>query len=430
MNHRIEPGLIASENTKSTLGLNEDYDALGVTLARDGVDIETLTQQAQGFNIAVPSWGTGTGGTRFARFPGLAEPRNIFEKIEDCAVIHQLSQCTSRVSPHFPWDRVDDFSELKQHADSYGLSWDSINSNTFQDQPKQAESYKFGSLSNTSAKARDQAIAHNIECIQWGQQLGSKKLTVWVGDGSNHPGQQHFQRAFERYLDSMHKIYAELPSDWEMHIEHKMFEPAFYSTVIQDWGSNILATMELGDRAKSLVDLGHHAPNTNIEMNVSRLIQFKKLGAFHFNDSKYGDDDLDSGSLHPYQQFLIFNELVDAQARQQPGFNPNYMLDQSHNVTDPIESLMNSAAEVQRSYIKALLINRDALYYFQEHNDALMASNTLKKAFNVDVSPILAMARLRQGGAIDPIATYRAADYRAGIAANRPSSGGNGSGIV
>jgi L-rhamnose isomerase/sugar isomerase len=163
---------------------------------------------------------------------------------------------------------------------------------------------------------------------------------------------------------------------------------------------------------------------------VSRLIQFKKLGGFHFNDSKYGDDDLDSGSLHPYQQFLIFNELVDAEARQQPGFNPNYMLDQSHNVTDPIESLMNSAAEVQRSYIKALLINRDALYHFQEQNDALMASNTLKKAFNVDVSPILAMARLRQGGAIDPIATYRAADYRTGIAAKRPSSGGNGSGIV
>ncbi len=201
----------------------------------------------------------------------------------------------------------------------------------------------------------------------------------------------------------MEKIYAGLPDDWEMHIEHKMFEPAFYSTVIQDWGSNILAAMHLGPKCKSLVDLGHHAPNTNIEMIVSRLIQFKKLGGFHFNDSKYGDDDLDSGSLHPYQQFLIFNELVDAEYRQQAEFNPSYMLDQSHNVTDPIESLIISAIEVQRSYIKALLVDREKLYGYQEDNDAMMASLELKKAFNVDVTPILAMARYRQSAAINPI---------------------------
>jgi L-rhamnose isomerase/sugar isomerase len=188
--------------------------------------------------------------------------------------------------------------------------------------------------------------------------------------------------------------------------------------------------MELGPQAKSLVDLGHHAPNVNIEMIVSRLIQFKKLGGFHFNDSKYGDDDLDSGSLHPYQQFLIFNELVDAQYRNQEGFNPNYMLDQSHNVTDPIESLMNSAASVQRSFVSALLVDREKLSQYQQDNDALMASNTLKNAFNTDVSPILAMARLRKGGAIDPIATYRKANYRSAVAVKRPSSGGNGSGIV
>ena len=188
--------------------------------------------------------------------------------------------------------------------------------------------------------------------------------------------------------------------------------------------------MELGDKAKSLVDLGHHAPNVNIEMIVSRLIQFKKLGGFHFNDSKYGDDDLDSGSIHPYQQFLIFNELVDAEYRNQEGFNPNYMLDQSHNVTDPIESLMNSAASVQRSYVSALLVNRETLADYQLNNDALMASNTLKNAFNTDISPILAMARARKGGAIDPIATYRVANYRGNVAKLSPSSGGSGSGIV
>ncbi|MCC5453287.1 L-rhamnose catabolism isomerase [Rheinheimera sp. UJ51] len=430
MTQRINKELIAQENVKLESFLKEDYEALGNKLARTGINIEDITAKAAAFQIAVPSWGTGTGGTRFARFPGIGEPRNIFEKLEDSAVINDLSQCTERVSPHFPWDKVDDFTELKGVSDSLNLKWDSINSNTFQDQPGQEHSFKYGSLANTSAASRELAIQHNLDCIKWGKILGSKTLTVWVGDGSNHPGQQHFQHAFERYLESMKTIYAGLPSDWELHIEHKMFEPAFYSTVIQDWGSSILAAMELGPQAKSLVDLGHHAPNVNIEMIVSRLIQFKKLGGFHFNDSKYGDDDLDSGSLHPYQQFLIFNELVDAQYRNQEGFSPNYMLDQSHNVTDPIESLMNSAASVQRSYVAALLVDRQALSEYQTHNDAIMASNTLKQAFNTDVSPILAMARARKGGAIDPIATYRASCYRKAVAQKRPSSGRSGSGIV
>jgi len=427
---RIDKALIADSNSALETALQEDYDALGVKLAREGISIDDITEKAKTFQIAVPSWGTGTGGTRFARFPGTGEPRNIFEKLEDCGVINDLSQCTERVSPHFPWDKVDDFKELRGASDELNLKWDSINSNTFQDQPDQKHSFKYGSLSNTSKDSRDTAIAHNIECIKWGQELDSNTLTVWVGDGSNHPGQQHFQHAFERYLESMKEIYGALPADWEMHIEHKMFEPAFYSTIIQDWGSNILAAMELGPQAKSLVDLGHHAPNVNIEMIVSRLIQFKKLGGFHFNDSKYGDDDLDSGSLHPYQQFLIFNELVDAEYRNQEGFGPNYMLDQSHNVTDPIESLMNSAASVQRSYVSALIVDRKALSGYQEGNDAIMASNTLKSAFTTDVSPILAMARKQKGGAIDPIAAYRKADYRATVAKDRPDLGGSRSGIV
>lgn len=430
MKYPISPDLVAEKNDQLAPALQKDYDALGEQLERRGLDIQALTRQAEAFDIAVPSWGTGTGGTRFARFPGEGEPRNIFEKVEDCAVIHQMSGCTSEISPHFPWDKVDDFSELKAHSDQYGLGWSSVNSNTFQDQPGQEHSYKYGSLSHADAAVREQAVAHNLQVIEWGKQLGSKVLTVWVGDGSNHPGQQHFQRAFERYLASAKAIYQGLPEDWEMHIEHKMFEPAFYSTVIQDWGSNILAAMETGERCKSLVDLGHHAPNVNIEMIVSRLIQFKKLGGFHFNDSKYGDDDLDSGSLHPYQQFLIFNELVDAEYRKQPGFAPAYMLDQSHNVTDPIESLINSATEVQRSFIKALLVDREALERYQADNDAIMASNTLKAAFNTDVSPILAMARKNKGAAIDSLAIYRASGYRQQAAKARPDSGGSRSGIV
>ena len=430
MTEIVSESLVADQNAGLSDRLDQDYAHLAGQLDNRGIDIEAISAKAESFAVAVPSWGTGTGGTRFARFPGLAEPRNVFEKLEDCAVINNLVRCTPSVSPHFPWDKVDDFVELREHADNLGLKFDAVNSNTFQDQPGQAHSYKYGSLSNTSQAAREQAVEHNIECIEWGKILGSNALTVWVGDGSNFPGQQHFTHALERYLDSTRKIYDALPDDWQMFIEHKMFEPAFYSTIIQDWGSNVLCAMELGPKAKSLVDLGHHAPNVNIEMIVARLIQFRKLAGFHFNDSKYGDDDLDSGSINTYQQFLIFNELVDAEYRDTPEFNPAYMLDQSHNVTDPIESLMNSAAEVQRSYVKALLVDREVLDGYQDSNDALMAANTLKAAYNIDVSPILAMARKRSGGAIDPIATYRAADYRQRLAGDRPAAAGSSSGIV
>jgi L-rhamnose isomerase/sugar isomerase len=253
---------------------------------------------------------------------------------------------------------------------------------------------------------------------------------VWIGDGSNFPGQVNFAGALERYLDAMRDIYAELPDDWRLYSEHKMYEPAFYSTVVQDWGTNYLIAKELGEKAFCLVDLGHHAPNVNIEMIVSRLIQFGKLGGFHFNDSKYGDDDLDAGSIDPYRLFLVFNELVDAELNGVKGFDPAHMLDQSHNVTDPIESLMLSAVEVQRAYAQALLVDRKALEGFQETNDALMATQTLKVAYRTDVEPILATARLEAGGAIDPVAAYRSAGYRAKVAGERPVVTGGSGGIV
>ena len=217
----------------------------------------------------------------------------------------------------------------------------------------------------------------------------------------------------------MRDIYAALPSGWRLFTEHKMYEPAFYSTVVQDWGTNYIIARELGPKAFCLVDLGHHAPNVNIEMIVSRLIQFGKLGGFHFNDSKYGDDDLDAGSIDPYRLFLVFNELVDAELNDADGFDPAHMLDQSHNVTDPIESLMLSAVEVQRAYAQALLVDRPVLAGYQEANDALMATQTLKAAYRTDVEPILAMARFGAGGAIEPVAAYRAARYRQKVAAER-----------
>jgi L-rhamnose isomerase/sugar isomerase len=227
----------------------------------------------------------------------------------------------------------------------------------------------------------------------------------------------------------MKAIYAALPADWRVYTEHKMYEPAFYSTVVQDWGTNYLIATELGEKAFCLVDLGHHAPNTNIEMIVSRLAQFGKLGGFHFNDSKYGDDDLDAGSIDPFRLFLVFNELVDAEERY-PDFRPAHMLDQSHNVTDPIESLMLSAADVQRAYAQALLVDRAALAAAQQANDALGATQALRLAYRTDVEPILAMARLEAGGAIDLLGAYRASGYRAKVAAIRPAVEGSSGGIV
>ncbi len=381
------------------------------------------------FGVAVPSWGVGTGGTRFARFPGPGEPRDIFDKLADCAVIQQLTRATPTVSLHIPWDRADP-TRLKETAERFGLRFDAMNSNTFSDAPGQKLSYKFGSLSHTDAAVRRQAVEHNLECIEIGRTIGSKALTVWIGDGSNFPGQSNFTRAFERYLDAMREVYAGLPADWRLFTEHKMYEPAFYSTVVQDWGTNYLIAQELGEKAYCLVDLGHHAPNVNIEMIVARLIQFGKLGGFHFNDSKYGDDDLDAGSIDPYRLFLVFNELVDADLRGAPGFDPAHMLDQSHNVTDPIESLMLSAAEVQRAYAQALLVDRVALAGFQEANDALMAMQQLKVAFRTEVEPILAMARVEAGGAVDPVSAFRESGYRAEVAARRPAAAAGGGGIV
>ncbi|OSQ43112.1 L-rhamnose catabolism isomerase [Thalassospira sp. MCCC 1A01428] len=427
---QIDPALIADHNQNALADMQADYDALGAKLARQNVDIEQLTQKAVDFGVAIPSWGVGTGGTRFARFPGLGEPRNIYEKLADCAVIAQLSQATPTVSLHIPWDKPDDPAELRETAASWGLGIDAMNSNTFQDHDDMPLSFKYGSLSHADEAVREQAIAHNIDCIEIGQKLGSKALTVWIGDGTNFPGQQSFTRSFERYLDAMKKVYAALPDDWRVFIEYKIYEPAFYSTVIQDWGSNYLAAKELGDKAQCLVDLGHHAPGVNIEMIVARLFQFGKLGGFHFNDSKYGDDDLDPGSINPYQLFLVFNELVDAELSNPSGFNPAYMLDQSHNVTDPIESLISSAVEVQRAYIQALLVDRAKLADYQDANDVMMANRTLKSAYITDVSPILAMARHRAGGPIDPVATYRAIGYREQVGKQRPAVKGSGGGIV
>jgi len=421
---------IQEDNAKRAGAVEEDFQSLGRQLDRRGVDAETLVRKAMDFRVAVPSWGVGAGGTRFGRFGFPGEPRTIFEKLEDCEAIFKLVRVTPGISLHIPWDRPANPEELRRFAQERGLSFDSMNSNTFQDQADQRLSYKFGSLTHTDPQVRRQAIEHNRECIEIGAALGANAHTVWIGDGGNFPGQLHFRRALDRYLESLRAIYALIPETWRLFIEHKLYEPAFYSTVLNDWGTSYYCARELGERAWSLVDLGHHAPNVNVELVVARLIQFGKLGGFHFNDSQYGDDDLDAGSIKPFQLFLIFNELVDAELARVPGFAPAYTLDQSHNVTDPIESLVTSSVELVRAYVQACLVDREALARYQEQNDPLMALQTLKQAFTTDVAPILAVARHRAGGAIDPIAAYRSSGYRAARTAERSTAVRLGAGIV
>lgn len=393
--------------------------ALEAALDRRGMALSDVLDQVARFEVAIPSWALGTGGTRFGRYPGSGEPRDVYEKMADIAVIHQLTGAAPRVSLHIPWDEPDDPGTLRSYAADLGLGFDAVNSNTFQDQAHQAVSYKFGSLCHTDPAVRRHAVTHNLHVIEVGEALGSKSITIWLADGSNYPGQMHLRRSFERTLDALREVYDGLPADWKLFTEHKPFEPAFYATIVQDWGSSYLLASALGERASCLVDLGHHLPNTNVEQVVARLIGAGKLGGFHFNDSMYGDDDLTTGSIRPYRLFLVFNELVDAARDQVPGFDPAYMIDQSHNLKDPIEALLQTVHTLQAAYARALLVDRAALDGYQDANDVLMAEQTLRDAFEWDVRPLVAEARRLRGGALDPIRVFRRSGYREAMAEQR-----------
>ena len=398
-----------------------DLAELGERLDRRDLPLARVLDAVRRFDVAVPSWALGTGGTRFGRFPGPGEPRCLEEKLDDAAVVHELTGATPRVSLHIPWDEPRDPVALREHAGALGLGFDAVNSNTFQDQPGQALSYKLGSFSHPDPAVRWQAIEHHQHVIEVGAALGAEAITVWLADGSNYPGQMSLRRSFDRVRRCLEEVYAALPRGWRLFTEHKPYEPAFYATVVQDWGSSLLLAQDLGERAQCLVDLGHHLPNANIELIVARLLGVGKLGGFHFNDSKYGDDDLTAGSIKPYGLFLVFHELVLAERERLPGFKPAYMIDQSHNLKDPIEALLQTVDQLQLAYAKAQLVDHEALAGYQDAGDVLMAERTLKDAFETDVRPLVAEARRLAGGALDPIAAFRASGYRARRAAERTS---------
>jgi L-rhamnose isomerase/sugar isomerase len=389
--------------------------------ARFGVDAEVVIEEVRRFSVAAPSWAVGTGGTRFGRFPVGGEPRTTEEKLDDVAALHALTGANRTVSLHVPWDDPDDPAALRAYADELGLGFDAMNSNTFQDNPSTtgdgAVSYKFGSFAHPDPTVRKFALDHNLAVVELGVALGARAITVWLGDGMNHPGQARFVDQFERVAEGLHTLHDALPEGWEMYTEHKPYEPSYYASVNPDWGSSLLLAERAGPNAKCLVDLGHHLPGTNIEQVVSRLAMVGRLGGFHFNDSKYGDDDLTVGSINPFQFFLVALELVDIGNGRMPEIG--YMIDASHNLKDPLEDLVQATDQIQLAIAQALLVDRDALRDHQDACDPAMAAEVLHRASRFDARPLVAEARRRNGAALDPIGTYRRTGYRADTIATR-----------
>lgn len=399
-------------NSKLISDHNDNFDFLANSLSKKGHNVSQILSKLSQFQVAIPSWALGAGGTRFGRFSFYGEPANLEQKIEDVGIIHSLTQTAGAVSLHIPWDVPNDYNAIKDLAADLDIKFDAVNSNTFQDQKDAKQSYKYGSLSNTSQAVREQAIQHNLDVINIGDKLGSKALTVWLADGSSFPGQNNFQTAFQNTEDSLKTIYKGLPSDWNMLIEYKPYEPNFYSTVIQDWGASLMLANACGDKAFTLVDLGHHLPNSNIEQIVSILQLKGKLGGFHFNDSKYGDDDLTVGSIKPYALFLIFNELVYGMDNNPQNPDLAWMIDASHNIKDPLEDLIQSLEAIQEAYAKALLIDQVALKAAQIDNDVAKCQEILQGAYRTDVRPLIERARVQTGGAVSPIDAYRELNVR------------------
>jgi len=402
---QIEQSRIDELNAQLEAGHKRNFEFHAGSLT----NVEAVIEKLIAFQVAIPSWALGAGGTRFGRFSIGGEPGNLEEKIEDVGLLHKLNQSSGAISLHIPWDIPSDAATIKALAAHHGLVFDAMNSNTFQDQPGQKLSYKYGSLQNVDKGIRQQAIDHNLEVIKYGKELGSNSLTVWLSDGSSFPGQLNFRKAFQNTLEGLQDIYAGLPDDWKVFVEYKAFEPNFYSMSVGDWGQSLLYASKLGPKAYTLVDLGHHLPNANIEQIVSLLLMEKKLGGFHFNDSKYGDDDLTVGSMRPYQLFLIFRELVEGMDAR--GMNHakdlGWMIDASHNIKDPLEDLLQSVEAIQIAYAQALLVDDKALDEARESNDVVRAQEILQQAFRTDVRSVVAEARRRSGAAIDPLGAYR-----------------------
>src|ERR687893_2900986 len=364
------------------------------------LDLSTLA-------IETPSWGYGDSGTRFATFQQPGRPRTVSERIDDAAEVHRLTGTAPGVALHFPWDAVDDLPALRAHIEECGLRVGAVNPNLFQD-----PDYKLGSITHPDERVRRRAVEHLLECVEIARALGSTAQSLWLADGTNYPGQDDLRARRQRLLEALGEVYAALPDGQELLVEYKLFEPAFYATDLADWGSSLLVCQRLGDRARVLVDLGHHAQGTNVEQIVALLAEEGRLGGFHFNNRKYADDDLIVGSVNPFELFLIFCELAGAPL-------PRLTIDQAHNVEAKVEAMVLSVVNLQEAYAKALLVDRTALRDAQQAGDVLGAHEVLLDAYRTDVRPLCARVRAALGAAEDPIAALRASGYAERRAAER-----------
>ncbi|WP_048810892.1 L-rhamnose isomerase [Thermotoga petrophila] len=371
--------------------------------------MEKIFEELDELMFELPSWAFSDAGTRFAVFHEEGAARNVFERIEDAALVHRLTGCCPSVALHIPWDKVENWEELREFAEEKGLKIGAINPNLFQD-----PDYKYGSLTNPSEKIRKKAIAHVMECVDIAEKTGSKVISLWLADGTDYPGQDDFRSRKKRLEESLRYIYENMPADMYLLIEYKFFEPAFYHTDIPDWGTSYLLAEKLGERALVLVDLGHHPQGTNIEYIVATLLSEKKLGGFHLNNRKYADDDLTIASINPYEVFLIFKEIVFAWRDPELSDSAKkvvLMFDQAHITKPKILAMIQSVLIAQELFAKALLIDQERLKEAQKNCDVVEAEEILMDAFRTDVRPILREYRRQKGLPEDPLRVFREEDY-------------------
>jgi L-rhamnose isomerase/sugar isomerase len=385
------------------------YDQLAKPLRAAGHDLDAVQREMAALEIETPSWGYGDSGTRFATFQQPGRPRDVFERIDDAAEVHRLTGTAPAVALHFPWDQVDNLVGVRDHAAALGLRIGAVNPNLFQD-----PDYKLGSLAHPDERVRAKAVQHLLDCICFARELGSTAQSLWLADGINYPGQDDLGQRRRRMQRSLETVYAALPDSQELLVEYKLFEPAFYATELADWGSALLLCQALGERARVLVDLGHHAQGTNVEQIVAILASENRLGGFHFNNRRYADDDLIVGSVNPFELFLIFSELTGT-----GGPLPRLTIDQAHNVEAKVEAMVLSVANLQEAHAKALLIDRAALAEAQHAGDVLGAHEQLLEAYRTDVRPLCASVRAALGAAEDPVRAVRESGYTARAAAAR-----------
>jgi len=366
------------------------------------VDVDRVEERLRSQRIETPSWGYGNSGTRFKVFPQPGVPRNPFEKLADASQVHHLTGICPSVAVHIPWDRVDDYGELKEYADSLGMKIGAVNPNLFQE-----EEYRLGSVCNPDEGIRRKATDHLLECVEVAGEVGSDILSLWFADGTNYAGQDSFIERRHRMHECLSEAYGAMPEGMRMLLEYKPFEPAFYHTDLSDWGAALTMCQKLGERAEVLVDLGHHLQGTNIEHIVALLLDEGRLGGFHFNNRKYADDDLIVGSVNPFELFLIYVELVEAEESTRI----DYMIDQAHNIEPKIEAMILSVMNLQGAYAKALLVDRPSLDEARRSGDILGAHRTLLDAYATDVRLLCAKVREDLGASADPVSAFRESGY-------------------